>query len=129
MSRTDADTLMDAAQIKAAPIRLADDAQPFLILGEKVVPLEKFLPAPTRQRGTIRATNLEAVSAAITKYQSPAIGIAAFWKLGRLTVYLNFHGDQANAGWCDFKITCWCRYHTAVNSLTAPVLKGSFKSK
>lgn len=128
--RTDTDTLMEAAEIKAMAVRLSDEGIPFIMQDGKPVSLERFLKQPVRAVTHIRASNVHALSVGVRKFQNPAHNIACFWRFGRLTAYLNFHTDPENAGWCDFKITCWCRYKDAEAALKPhTVIKGGVSAR
>lgn len=124
--RTDSDTLIDAGKKLAQPIQL-DGAAPFILQGGKVVTLEHLLERPHRARGVFRASGVKSLAEFISAQRGVPLDTAAFWWMGRLTVFLNFNTSADLAGWCDYKATCWCSYQQACNNLNTKVLKGRYK--
>lgn len=125
MQETETDVILEAGEIRAAPIRTGEDGVPFMLRGKRIVSLERFMPAPVRARGTFRAKTALDAHLFVTRMQSPGTEVMTFWHMGRLTAYLNFHASPESAGWCDFKVTCWCSLSDAESKFKS-VLRGKF---
>ena len=124
--RNDTDTILEAGR-QLASTDLPDGSCP--VSANKLRSIERYLPRPYRSRGTFKAANLDSLSKFITKHRAPDHEILASWRWGKLTVILNFHTSPQVSGWCDYKVTCWCRYSDACNKLTHDVLMGAYKVK
>lgn len=131
--RNENEVLLDAGRAEASPVRLNDEAIPFLVARGKPISLEKFLLSPVRPRGEIRCEDEKSFIDAVTRFRMPqSVGFwtrLPFRKTGNLRVYIDFHPKDGGGGNCDFTVSLRCTRKQALTITTKiniPVYTGKY---